>query len=191
MAHPAVRQRIGNWARGWLIAGAALGVGVGAIAAVGGFEAAAPLPVNARTGELIELARWDVTIIDCQILPQDEYRSSAALEIFAEVTNTWHATQYDINQQIVSIRLPNGERFGAGAESFTMSDLERHGRFDPGFARPAVLTAYLAEPLWSDPQAPVSLVLGDEALRDSVILDSSWQSTGAVASLELHCPVVV
>lgn len=181
------RARTG--ARSWLIAAIAVGLLTGGIALAGGFEPAAPRPADTAVGEQINLTRWDVTVDGCQITPADQYRDQPLVQINLTVTNTWDASQASLNRAAVSIRMPNGERFGSSDEWFRMYDAERSGGFDPGFERPAVITMDLAEPLWTD-GAPVRLLLATERQRDGFILSGNWVADETAAVLDLDCPVV-
>lgn len=176
--------------RAWRWPGAALVVGAIIVALAGGFETYQPPRSDTEVGQWITLTRWKVRIDGCEARAGDpEQYTSNQIAIRMRVVNTWTETQTGINSQTVAIELPTGEQIGPGFVTFTLTDTERSGGFDPGLEREAVLVGTPEQtPDWSDEQL-VRVRLASERISNGFAVANNWEGVAQVASVELPCPV--
>lgn len=178
-----------SWVLGLVLAGAA----VGAVALSGGFAPAGRAPgIEVAPGEMIHLTRWDLSVDSCVFEPSQGGLEDAfgRVVISLTATNTWKETQAYLNDSSYAVDLPNGDRLGASTGNYVnFADAETSGGFDPGFTRPAIITAELVSPYWESDE-PVRLRFANETQSDGFLTAGDWVADRQVATVTVPCPAL-
>ncbi len=176
--------------RAWVVACLLAALAVAGVALTGGFAPASRAPgIEAQPGEEFSLTRWDVSVESCTYVPPVQGADGEGSVVVAmSVTNTWDQTMPYMEDATYLLELPNGDRFGGGTGTYArFADAETPGGFDPGFRRPAHLTADLLSPYWGDDE-PVRLRFSGEKLSDGFLFGGEWVADRQVAAVSLPCP---
>lgn len=179
-------SRLTPTVRTWVLTCAVAVLLVAVVGLAGGFEPRDTRAISVEPGRQVSVTRWDLSVDGCEMEADED--GGGRLHVFLTATNRWTETMTGFGGA-VGVVLPDGERFGAGEQLMTTTNLDSDGGFDPGFTAAVRLRTDFEQPVW-DATHPLRVNLNREVNSDGYLLSGRWGPGATVAVVELACTLV-